>query len=100
MSMDTLNLNPVPLTRWAINVGGLLAAGEGLSPEYLAAVRGLLAEGWLVMDAATHRAVATPEGQHQVAVDDVIRAVEGALRLSPDLPELLDAVESYFAQEA
>lgn len=97
---ETLNLSPIPLTRFAIETGGLRVSGVGISEDFTAAVEHLLAEGWLRWNPETKRAEALREGRHQVAVSDVLAAVERAVKISgSDWSDILGDVEAILLAE-
>lgn len=90
--MNELNLSPIPLTRWAIATGGLRGI-EDRGEDFRIAVNGLIEDGWLRV--ADGRAVPTREGRHQVAVDEVLHALETAERMSGgDWDDILSSVEA------
>lgn len=89
-----LNLSPIPLTRWAIGVGGLRGF-DARGVDFREAVQGLVAVGWLHYDADKNAYVASREGRHQVAVDDVLHALEAAVRMSGgEWDDILSDVEA------
>jgi len=111
---------PIPALRWIATIGGLrdgvqyALTYDETRDDYLASpqahvawstVCGLEEAGFVSIDLypEIHEGVVkvTPEGEHALAVDDVIHAVDQALSqfLSLDLPELLAAVEAHFQQE-